>query len=178
MHRVPCGGLHSLKGKACSRRPWSRRLMLRARLRSSIIYPQTSGGQWGAGQIGDEAQLLAMQLETRRKSLRGDIKPVGIPPGRPSIFPPGRPQRAPRSLTAWPLTPWAARGLLRWSQDALAEASLVSLPTIKRLEAQAGVLGGQRRTAKAIVTALETRRHRIHPREWRRSWRTTEGKAE
>src|SRR5215207_2441730 len=57
---------------------------------------------WGAGQIGDEAQLLAMQLETRRKSLRGDIKPVGIPPGRPSIFPPRRPQRAPRSLTAWP----------------------------------------------------------------------------
>jgi len=49
----------------------------------------------------------------------------------------------------------AARGLLRWSQNALAEASLVSVPTIKRLEAQAGVLGGQRRTARAIVTALE-----------------------
>ena len=50
---------------------------------------------WGAGQIGDEAQLLAMQLEARRKALRGDLKPVGIPPGRPSIFPPRRPQRAP-----------------------------------------------------------------------------------
>ena len=50
----------------------------------------------------------------------------------------------------------AARGLLRWSQEALAEASLVSLPTIKRLEAQTGILGGQRRTAKAIITALET----------------------
>src|SRR5215203_6555436 len=50
---------------------------------------------WGAGQIGDEAQLLAMQLEARRKALRGEIKPVGIPPGRPSIFPPRRLQRAP-----------------------------------------------------------------------------------
>ena len=50
---------------------------------------------WGAGQIGDEAQLLAMQLEARRKAVRGDLKPVGIPPGRPSIFPPRRPQRAP-----------------------------------------------------------------------------------
>src|SRR3954468_17120903 len=50
---------------------------------------------WGSGQIGDEAQLLAMQLEARRKALRGDLVPVGIPPGRPSIFPPRRPQRAP-----------------------------------------------------------------------------------
>src|SRR6478735_6113995 len=50
---------------------------------------------WGSGQIADEAQLLAMQLEARRKALRGDLVPVGIPPGRPSIFPPRRPQRAP-----------------------------------------------------------------------------------
>src|SRR4051794_28108014 len=50
---------------------------------------------WGSGQIADEAQLLAMQLETRRKAVRGEIKPVGIPPGRPSIFPPRRSQRAP-----------------------------------------------------------------------------------
>src|SRR3954468_7111040 len=50
---------------------------------------------WGSGQIADEAQLLAMQLEARREALRGDIKAVGIPPGRPSIFPPRRPQRAP-----------------------------------------------------------------------------------
>src|SRR4051812_33304048 len=50
---------------------------------------------WGSGQIGDEAQILAMQLEARRKAVRGDLKPVGIPPGRPSIFPPRRPQRAP-----------------------------------------------------------------------------------
>src|SRR3954447_23601758 len=57
---------------------------------------------WGAGQIGDEAQLLAMQLETRRKAVRGDLKPVSIPPGRPSIFPPRRPQRAPVRAVAIP----------------------------------------------------------------------------
>src|SRR3954469_9472457 len=50
---------------------------------------------WGGGQIGDEAQILAMQLDARRKALRGDLVPVGIPPGRPSIFPVRRPQRAP-----------------------------------------------------------------------------------
>src|SRR3954470_17717112 len=33
---------------------------------------------WGAGQIGDEAQLLAMQLEARRKALRGDLVPVRV----------------------------------------------------------------------------------------------------
>jgi hypothetical protein len=55
---------------------------------------------WGAGQIGDEAQLLAMQLEARRKALRGDLVPVGIPPGRTSIFPPRRPQRAPMRAVA------------------------------------------------------------------------------
>ena len=36
-----------------------------------------------------------MQLEARRTAVRGELKPVGIPPGRPSIFPPRRPQRAP-----------------------------------------------------------------------------------
>ena len=49
----------------------------------------------------------------------------------------------------------AARGLLRWSQETLAEASLVSVPTIKRLEAKPGVIGGQQRTAQALVRALE-----------------------
>src|SRR3954467_6667513 len=55
---------------------------------------------WGSGQIGDEAQLLAMQLEARRKALRGDLVPVGIPPGRTSIFPPRRLQRAPKRPVA------------------------------------------------------------------------------
>src|SRR5215204_4793865 len=49
-----------------------------------------------AGAVDDDAaQALAEALHERRKVVRGDIKPVGIPPGRNSIFPPKRPQRAP-----------------------------------------------------------------------------------
>ena len=48
---------------------------------------------------------------------------------------------------------------------------------IKRSRRKPGSLGGWRRTAQASVTALETADIEIHPREWRRSWRTTEEKA-
>src|SRR5215207_2044172 len=48
-----------------------------------------------AGAVADDdAQALAERLHARRTVLRGEIKPVGIPAGRPSIFPPRRPQRA------------------------------------------------------------------------------------
>src|SRR5215207_6283571 len=50
-----------------------------------------------AGAVGDDdAQGLAERLHARRSVVRGEIKPVGLPPGRPSIFPPKRLQRAPR----------------------------------------------------------------------------------
>lgn len=49
----------------------------------------------------------------------------------------------------------AARALLRWSQSDLAAAAAISHPTIKRLEAAAGQLGGRRETAAAIRSALE-----------------------
>jgi predicted transcriptional regulator len=49
----------------------------------------------------------------------------------------------------------AARMLLRWEQKDLAEASGVSLPSIKRLETQPGELGAHHRTIEAIVHALE-----------------------
>ena len=49
----------------------------------------------------------------------------------------------------------AARALLRWEQRQLAEASLVSLPTVKRLEAKPGVLIAQAPTVAALVRALE-----------------------
>ena len=49
----------------------------------------------------------------------------------------------------------AARSLLDWSQERLAEASGVSIPTVRRLEAADGVLGGREDTAGKIVTALE-----------------------
>src|SRR5215203_5591216 len=45
-----------------------------------------------AGAVGDDdAQALAERLHTRRSLIRGEIKPVSIPVGRPSIFPPRRP---------------------------------------------------------------------------------------
>lgn len=49
----------------------------------------------------------------------------------------------------------AARALLGWSQKDLADASGVSDPTIKRLEAGKGDLGGRQATADAIRQALE-----------------------
>ena len=49
----------------------------------------------------------------------------------------------------------AARALLAWSQEHLAEAAGISSPTIKRLEASDGPLGGRRETADKIRTALE-----------------------
>ena len=54
-----------------------------------------------AGAVGDDdAQALAEQLHARRSVLRGDLKPVGIPPGRASLFPPRRLQRAPKRPVA------------------------------------------------------------------------------
>src|SRR6516164_6056078 len=49
----------------------------------------------------------------------------------------------------------AARALLRWDQRHLAEASSVSLPTIKRLEARPGILSAHAVTLLAIRRALE-----------------------
>jgi transcriptional regulator with XRE-family HTH domain len=48
----------------------------------------------------------------------------------------------------------AARALLGWSQEQLALASDVSIPTIKRLESQEGFLGGRAETGAKIETAL------------------------
>jgi transcriptional regulator with XRE-family HTH domain len=49
----------------------------------------------------------------------------------------------------------AARALLGWSQEQLAISSNVSIPTIKRLESQDGLLGGRNETGAKIVLALE-----------------------
>src|SRR5919112_1932924 len=54
-----------------------------------------------AGAVGDDdAQALAERLHARRGVLRSEIKPVGLPPGRPSIFPPRRLQKAPKRPVA------------------------------------------------------------------------------
>ena len=49
----------------------------------------------------------------------------------------------------------AARALLAWSQETLAERSGVSIPTIKRLEAEDGALGGRAETSEKIRTTLQ-----------------------
>lgn len=49
----------------------------------------------------------------------------------------------------------AARALLGWSQDDLAARSGVSQPTIKRLEAEGGELGGREETGEKMRRALE-----------------------
>jgi transcriptional regulator with XRE-family HTH domain len=49
----------------------------------------------------------------------------------------------------------AARALLGWNQERLAEASGVSVPTIARLEAMSGPLSGYAKTRNAIRSALE-----------------------
>jgi hypothetical protein len=51
---------------------------------------------WGTNAVtDDQAQELASLIHARRLVVRGEVKPVGILPGRPSIFPPRRLQRAP-----------------------------------------------------------------------------------
>ncbi len=49
----------------------------------------------------------------------------------------------------------AARALLRWEQKDLAEASGISLPSIKRLETQPGQLAAQAGTIDDLRAALE-----------------------
>jgi DNA-binding transcriptional regulator YiaG len=48
----------------------------------------------------------------------------------------------------------AARALLNWSQDDLADRSGVSTPTVKRLESSEGELGGRVETYEALLSAL------------------------
>ncbi|MGB6351361.1 MAG: transcriptional regulator [Pseudolabrys sp.] len=49
----------------------------------------------------------------------------------------------------------AARALLRWDQRQLADASSVSLPTVKRLESKAGILVAHALTLAAFKRAFE-----------------------
>jgi transcriptional regulator with XRE-family HTH domain len=49
----------------------------------------------------------------------------------------------------------AARALLGWSQEQLADMAGISVPTVKRLEAADGILGGRPDTAQKLQEALE-----------------------
>lgn len=42
-----------------------------------------------------------------------------------------------------------------WSQEELASASGVSIPTVRRLEAAGGMLGGRQTTADQLILALK-----------------------
>jgi transcriptional regulator with XRE-family HTH domain len=48
----------------------------------------------------------------------------------------------------------AARALVGWSQEHLTAASGVSLPTVKRLESNDGLLGGRQGTRDRLIEAL------------------------
>lgn len=48
----------------------------------------------------------------------------------------------------------AARALIRWEQKDLAEASGISLPSIKRLEGQKGPLAAHEKTNNALLAAF------------------------
>ena len=59
----------------------------------------------------------------------------------------------------------AARALLRWEQRSLADASSVSLPTIKRLESEARNFGGARFDRGSTQTCFRGCGRRVH--KWR-----------
>jgi hypothetical protein len=76
----------------------------------------------------------------------------------PNVNTPGITFDGPSLMTSSPLSSElvrAARALLRWEQRDLAQASAVSLPTIKRLEAKPGMLASHLGTASAIKSAFE-----------------------
>ena len=62
------------------------------------------------------------------------------------------------SINPWRITSEqvrAARAMLRWEQKTLVEKSGISLATLKRLEAQDGVIDANRPTLQAVMSALE-----------------------
>jgi transcriptional regulator with XRE-family HTH domain len=75
--------------------------------------------------------------------------------GGPGVRVSGRLQKTSSILTVSVRQVKAARALLGWSQEDLAEAAGVSVPTLKRLEAGEGLLGGRAETGRKIRTAIE-----------------------
>ena len=70
---------------------------------------------------------------------------------------------SPNGVPCYPDSTWrgirhhgkAARALLGWSQEDLAALAGVSVPTVKRLEAADGLLGGREDTGIKLQRALE-----------------------
>lgn len=140
-----------------------------------------------AGAIADaDAQHLAEQIQHRRQAARGERKPVGLPPGRPSIFPPKRVQRSPdraasiqrrRSLAAsGPMPPTLA---CRFTTGELAVLRIVAdavrdngqcLKSIPEIAARAGVC----RTTAQNAIRLAARLGLLTVQERRRDGRRNE----
>ncbi|GLS46932.1 hypothetical protein GGR33_005210 [Methylobacterium brachythecii] len=116
----------------------------------------------------DGAQTLAEALHARRGSIRGSLKPVGIPAGRLSLFPPKRLQRAPerseaiarrrRLATSGPMPPALASrftmgqlAVLRIIADEMSTAGVCGL-CMDAIAARAGVC---RRLAQAAIRLAE-----------------------
>ena len=62
---------------------------------SSITYQQTFGRRGEPARSATRRSSSPCSSKPAGRRYAAIIKPVGIPPGRPSIFPPRRPQRAP-----------------------------------------------------------------------------------
>lgn len=136
---------------------------------------------YASGAVGDDgAQSLAERLSTRKGVVRGEVKPVGIPPGRASIFPVRKAQIPPdrkasmsrrRALAAsGPLPPrLAARftigqlAALRIVGDEVRDRGVCSI-TIAEVAARAGVCRSLVQSAireaasLGLVTVQERRR--------------------
>lgn len=104
----------------------------------------------------DDAQRLAEQIAARRKLARAEHRPVGLPPGRASVFRPRRYQRSPdrqrsierrRTLAAsGPMPPRLASGfttselaVLRIVADEIRNNGGQCVITIPEIAARAGV---------------------------------------
>lgn len=121
---------------------------------------------FAAGAIADaDAQRLAELIHARRRAARTEHKPVGIPPGRASIFPPRRVQRSPdrarsierrRTLAAsGPMPPTLAcrfttgeLAVLRIVADAVRDGGGQCVLPVDAIAARAGVC---RRLAQSAI---------------------------
>jgi hypothetical protein len=131
----------------------------------------------------DQAQQLAELIQIRRQPARTERKPVGLPPGRNSIFPPRRPQRSPdRSASIQRRRTLAASGPMppslasRFTTSELAVLRIIAdavrdngqcLKSIPELAARAGVC----RTTVQNAIRLAARQGLLTVQERRREGR-------
>lgn len=116
---------------------------------------------------GSEQERLRPSSHAGSKG-SGGMSSSGLKNSTPPILPQKSPLSIPEELNrSWSIEKMndaaltselirAARALLRWEQRDLSTASLVSLPSVKRLEAKPGVLAANATTVAALRRALES----------------------